>query len=341
MAKNKPKILLVFCGGTIAMARDPKTSVLRPAKDVQELLAIAPELKDFADVHFRFIANLDSTNIQLHHWTEIANSIKKNYGKYDGFVVTHGTDTMAYTASAIALAFQNLNKPIVFTGSQLPPDDLGSDARGNLVNAFRVAATDSAEVMIVFGRKILRGIRSHKWSEENLEPFNSPLFPELGSIGTSISFSPILRKKNKVIAPELIFKPKFREGVVEVRVGASLKPNLVKSMIDSEGCTGVIFQSFGAGNVPTEENSLIPLIKYAVKEKGIPVLVSTQCLGGRSRMNVYETGYQAWQAGAIPTWDMSFEGAAVKLSWCLAQTSDMDEIRGMFSRSYVGEFGTE
>ncbi len=335
--RKKPKICLVFCGGTIAMVRDKTTRALKPAKSVKQLLSIVPEIKGFADIDYVFVANIDSTNIQTYHWTKIAKTINERYLKYDGFVVTHGTDTMAYTASALALALQNLNKPIVITGSQMPPDDLGSDARNNLINAFRVASMDIAEVVICFGSSILRGIRAQKWSEFDLSAFHSPLSPQLGAIGQDIELTPFAKRRYEGGSAPLIYQPNFEKGIIEIRLFASLNPEMIRVMIDSGHCKGLIFQSYGAGNIPTKENSLLPLMDYAINKKGIPVLISTQCAKGKVRVGLYETGYQAFKIGAIPTRDMSLEGAIVKLSWCLAQTKDISKIRNMMSTNYVGE----
>jgi len=335
--KRKPKICLIFCGGTIAMVRDRRTKTLKPSKSAGQLLSIAPEIRKFVDVEFAFVANIDSTNIQTYHWTKIAMAIKSRYHKYDGFVVTHGTDTMAYTASALALALQSLNKPIVITGSQMPPDHLGSDARNNLINAFRVATMDIAEVVICFGNSILRGIRAQKWSEFDLNAFDSPLFPKLGVIGQDIELTPFVKKRDPLYTKPLRFQPRFEKGIVEIRLFASLNPEMIKVMIDSGLCTGLIFQSYGVGNVPNKENSLLPLIDYAINKKNIPVLISTQCAAGKVRVGLYETGYHAFRLGAIPTKDMSLEGAIVKLSWCLAQTNNINKIRKMMQTDYIGE----
>lgn len=337
---RKPRICLVFCGGTIAMVRDPKTRALKPAKNVEQLMSLAPEIRQIADISFVFVANIDSTNIQTHHWSKIAQAIKDNYDIYDGFVVTHGTDTLAYTASALALALQNLNKPIVLTGSQAPPDDFGSDARNNLVNAFRIAAMDIAEVVICFGNSVLRGIRSQKWSEFELNAYTSPFCPKIAEIGAFIQLSGFAKRRSPMRQP-LIYQPYFEKGVIEIRLSASLNPQIIKAVLDSNYCKGVIFQSYGAGNIPTEENSLLPLIAYAIRKKNIPVLISTQCVTGRVRMGMYDTSYQALKIGAIPTEDMTYEAALVKLSWCLAQTEDITRIRKMMMTNFVGEVNVE
>ncbi|MBI2576589.1 asparaginase [Candidatus Woesearchaeota archaeon] len=339
--RKRPKICLVFCGGTIGMVRDKKTKALKPAKSIKEVLSIAPEIHRFADIDYAFIGNIDSTNVQTHHWATIARTIQERYHRYTGFVVTHGTDTLAYTASALSLALQNLNKPIVLTGSQMPPDDLASDARNNLINAFRVATMDIAEVVICFGDSILKGIRAQKWSEFELNAFHSPLFPKLGKIGADIELTPYVERSTEGVSLPLDCKPDFERGVVEIRLFASLNPEMIKVLLDSGLCKGLIFQSYGAGNIPTKENSLIPLVTYAIKKKNIPVLISTQCTGGKVRVGVYDTGYQAFKVGAIPTLDMSLEGASVKLSWCLAQTKNIDIIREMMNTNYVGEINLE
>lgn len=336
--KRLPKICLVFCGGTIAMKRN-EHGALGPAKTAKDLTGIFPKIKNLVDLESVFITNIDSTNMQPKHWSKIAETIYKNYNKYDGFVVTHGTDTMAYTASALSFALQNLNKPIVLTGSQMPLDDLATDARVNLINACRVAAMNLRGVIICFGTKILQGNRSKKWSEVSQDAFVSHLTPDIGEIATTIQIAKDAPRKLSN-PKKILLKNKFEEEVLQVTLLPGMKPDFVEKIIEMNQLKGIILESFGAGNVPTKENNFIPLIKKATKF-GIPVIVTTQCAGGTSsHMLTYEVGYKAIKAGAIPARDMTAECAAVKLMWVLARTRSIKEIKKKMTHNYAGELRT-
>ncbi|MFA6064787.1 MAG: asparaginase [archaeon] len=330
-----PKICLLFCGGTIAMKRN-EHGTLAPAKSAEELLAIAPEIKNIVDIEYKFITDVDSTNMQPSFWTEIAKEIFERYDKYDGFVITHGTDTMAYTASALSLALQNLNKPVVLTGSQMPPDDPATDAHQNLINACRVSAMNLRGVIVLFGTKLLQGNRSKKWSEISLDAFVSHLAPDIGEIATTIQIAN--GAPRKVQTPEkLILENRFEKNVMQITLLPGMDPNFINNILESGKLKGLILESFGAGNVPTKWNSLIPSIQKA-KKLQIPVVVTTQCEGGTSsHMLTYEVGYEAVKAGAIPARDMTAECAAVKLMWALAQTKDVKELRKIMHHNYAGE----
>jgi len=334
--KNLPKVCLLFCGGTIAMQRNEK-GFLRPAKGVEDLLKIAPELTNLVNLSYVFIENIDSTNMQPRVWSKLAEEIHKRYEEYDGFIITHGTDTMAYTASALSLALQNLNKPVVLTGSQMPPDDPASDAKNNLINSCRIASMNLRGVIICFGTKIIQGNKAKKWSEVSLDAFVSHLTGDIGEIATTISiFESAQRKRSS--EQELILKDKFENGVLQITLVPGMDPGFVEKIIETGQCKGLILESFGAGNVPDKWNSFIPLIKRAVHEMNIPVIVTTQCGGGTSsHMLTYEGGYNAAKAGAISGKDMTTECAAVKLMWVLAQTKNMDEIKRIIHHSYAGE----
>lgn len=328
---SKKKIHLLFCGGTIAMARKAD-GLLAPALDLDSLLNLVPELSDIAQISYELVINIDSTNMDPSIWTDLAKKIYKNYQKYDGFVVTHGTDTMAYTASAISFAIQGLTKPIVFTGSQKPPQDLASDARNNLVNAVKVAALGIPEVCIVFGTEILRGNRSQKKSETSLNAFWSPVAQPLGMIALEpqIYLDRIFHLKSK-----LRFQPKFESRVMFYQMFPGLKNKYVEMALNN-GSMGMILNSFGAGNVPTGNYSLIPALKKAFK-KNMPVVITTQCVEGSAQMLLYETGYAALKAGAISALDMTSEAAVTKLMWILAQTRDLKKIKEMLQKNLVGE----
>lgn len=330
----KPSLLLVYCGGTIGMRQDPVTGALRPHFAPEDMLRAAPMIQKYYNVNAHFVTDMDSTNIQPHHWSEVASVIAREYDNYDGFVVAHGTDTMAYTATALSFALQNLGKPVVITGAQVPSEKLGSDGPENLTHACQVAATlDLAEVAIVFGTRILRGNRSTKISESERNSFISPVFSDLGAIRLEPQITyPNIRRRSG--AP-LKLKNGFEGNVAAIQIVPGLQPSAVNAVIDS-GIHGLILESFGPGNVPNQENSLLPCIQRA-KEKSVTVVISTQCIYGTTRMYMYEVGQRAFEMGVLPSRDMTPEAAYVKLKWVLAQTRDNKEIAELFLSDIAGE----
>ncbi len=333
MKKTKPRILLLFTGGTIAQVKDPKTGVLRPAKTPDDILRLAPELKDKFQIDYKFIANIDSSNMQPSLWQTLAENIYKEYELYDGFVVTHGTDTISYTASALSFSLSNLGKPVVLTGAHLYPDAAGSDAKNNLINSFTVASMDLAEVVIVFGSWILRGNRSSKKDEGSLETIWSPIFPELGRIRMDIELWNFSPKRDLTKKP--ILQTGFEENIMVFTAFPGLRADFLDTIID-KGVKGIILRGFGPGNLPIKENSLIEsLEKY--KAKNIPVVIGTQTAVGLTKISLYETGVAAEKLGVIATEDMTLEATITKLMWSLHQTSDMEIIRTLMKKNIAGE----
>ncbi len=331
--RPKSHICLLFTGGTIASVMDEKINALVPAKTPDQLLSLAPKLADEFDIDIIFIDNVDSTNIQSSHWTKLAKSIEQNYDKYDGFVVSHGTDTMAYSASALSYALQDLGKPVVFTGAQLPPDHISSDAKNNLVNAFRIASMDLGEVVIAFGHEIVRGNRATKQSETDFNAFQSPIYPILGKIRTEITMYGDYKRRDKTRKIKVF--PEFVSDIFVLTITPSLNPKFFDLLIDN-GVKGFIVNAFGTGNVPNKENALVWCIKKA-NEKKIPVIISSQCIGGTARMLTYEVGITALEAGGIPGADMTVEAATTKLMWALGQTNDINEVKSIMKRNISGE----
>ncbi len=330
---SRPSILLLYSGGTIGMRQNAKTSALEPYFDVDDLVRYTKSLTKVISIDTRTITNIDSTNMQPHHWMNIAQVVQQEYDNYDGFVVAHGTDTMAYTASALSFSLGNLGKPIVLTGAQVPPDILGSDSGSNLIHACQVATMDFAEVAIVFGTKILRGNRSLKVSESERNAFLSPIFPDLGSIRLRPELNPMNAKRRHNSPLEM--HNNFVGNVAVVKCVPGMSPKIIESIVAS-GIDGLILESFGPGNVPSKENSLLPPIK-ATLEKNIPVLIATQCIYGATRMYLYDVGQKAIKLGVIPTGDMTPEAAYVKLKWALAQSKKITDISVIFSTDIAGE----
>jgi len=343
---SKRKVLILGFGGTIAMVPDD-SGVLKPAKGVEEILAIVPSLKDMAEISFLGIENLDSTNVNPSHWTKIAFEIARVHGQYDGIIVTHGTDTMPYTASAVSLVFgRKLGIPIVFTGSQLPLVSYGTDAKFNLEWSMKtvLSACDQnvCEVMIVFNGLVLRANRTIKISEADFRAFNSYAFPPLARItatGVSRFVADAIRVESRGEPRAIDISPHFQRGILSVEVVPGVEPGILQEVLRSGKCQGLLLKSLGAGNVPSlDEYSLLPVIKLAVETYRVPVLISTKFVGGNTIMEKYEPGKLALEAGAIPTGDMTDVAAQVKFMWALAQGHrSHDDLKQVINTSIVGE----
>lgn len=326
------------------MVVDEEKKAVVEATDLEQIKQLIPKLEKVADISMEFLSNKDSTNVTPDDWTRLAMFIHNNHDEYDGFVITHGTNTMAYTASALTLALgKGLKKPIVLTGSQLPLTVYGNDARFNFENAVKTAVVAAkkniAEVMIVFSDVILRGGRAVKVSESAFRAFKSPAFPELGSItSTGIHFSSMVRKADPNI--EFDIQPHFNTNVVSIDLTPGQLPSLVEALVLSGRCKGVILKSHGAGSVPTDgEFSFLPFIKKTVGEYKVPVIVSTKFLGGNAYKEINdECAMLAIEYGAIPGGDLTDVMTEVKLMWVLAQGSfEEKEIRTKLLTDYVGE----
>lgn len=333
---TKKKVLIIGTGGTIT-AKMHKGS-WRPGEfSEDEIINLVPEAKKLATLSTLDLLSTDSSNMQPKNWLDIAGAIKKNYSKFDGFIITHGTDTMHYTASALSFLLQNLSKPIVLTGSQVPPHQLSSDFKKNLIDSIRVVTeTNMHEVMIVFNSKILRGNRSKKFREVEFEAFESIGMLPLGIIEHDIRYTGEHYKhtgKNK----DLKFYNKLDKAVCIQKVTPGFNPKIISQLIKL-GYKGIILEGYGAGNVPINENSLVPEIKKAT-EQGIPIIMCTQCAIGYAWVYLYEVGRKALEAGAIPGHDMISETALTKLMWIIGNRPNytVKEIKKLFLKDLSGE----
>lgn len=344
---QKPKICLVFCGGTIAMASNPKTGALEPAKSPEELLASVPKVKDHLDLEILEVFNKDSSNLRPSDWEKIVRAIYDVYHKYDGIVVTHGTDTMAYSAAAVAFALQSISKPIVFTGSQSPLDELGSDATFNLENAFRVATSGLKQVAISFGHFIHTGVRATKISESAYNAFDSPITGPIGRVERSIRWTPIAKTAGLGMNGEVNYKPDFSSGILSIRSDPPLEPWMIEDMVKTKKLKALVIEALGAGNIPEHYH---PVIEKVVKEYKLPVVVTSPFIGGSvAGIGTYASGLGALHAGVISSGDMTFPAATVKLSWVIAQIEKQIQqgflsendivptIRAEFKKNFVGE----
>ena len=339
----KKKVVILGFGGTIAMVPNAG-GILEPAKSVEEIIQLVPYLGEMADVEFCEMERRDSTNINPSHWQKLVYKILDLHnGSVDAILVTHGTDTMAYTAGAVALALgPGLKIPIIFTGSQLPLMSVGTDAKFNLENSMKVILQaieeKIAEVMIVFSDSVLRASRAMKSHEAKFRAFDSPAFPDLGLIdAVGVHFIPGIRKVDEAIGLDI--KPHFQRGIMAIDLVPGLEPGHIMKFLEAGGCQGLLFKSLGAGNVPDEdEYSLIPVIKAAVNKFKIPVLVSTKFVGGNTHMDIYGPGKAALDAGAIPTRDMTDVMAQVKFMWALAQgIRSHEDLTKIINTNIIGE----
>lgn len=339
----KKKILIIGYGGTIVMVVDPVRKAIIPAKNIQEIIKLVPNVNEVADITYEILENKDSTDVGPDDWSRLAMYIYDHHDEYDGFVVTHGTNTMAYTASALTLALgKGLKKPVIITGSQLPLSVYGNDARFNFENAVKTAVVSSeqhiAEVMIVFSDLILRGCRSVKTSESKFRAFESPAFPEIGTItSTGIHFN---NHAQKISKEPFELHPRFNTNIISIDLTPGQSPSLIDFIVRSGKCHGVILKSYGAGSVPINgELSFLPFIKRAVNEYKIPVIISTKFLGGNSFKEINDdNAVQAIEAGGIPAKDMTDVMTEVKLMWLLGlNLTTRSDIQKQLHTSFVGE----
>ncbi len=351
MTESDKKFCLIYTGGTIGMVAD-KGGELHPPKKPEDFLEVAPELDGLFDYDFLPLINKDSTNILPADWTDMAVAIKVGIdsGKYRGFVIAHGTDTMHFSASAVAFALgKNLNLPVVFTGAQANPSVHHGDARINLLRAFKVANEDLAEVVISFGDFVFRGCRTQKKDERRFDAFESPALYPIADITENILIHPTAKRQNENTI-EIIFRPNFAGNIVQVSLIPGLHPKSLEPLLDN-GCKGIVLQSFGAGNVPDKEigeYGFESFIKQA-KTKNIPVIITSQFPANSTYDTHYAPGKNAERAGAIPTGNMTSAAATVKFRWVMAQVDQeiddcnltdlqkIDRLRELMCEVYVEE----
>jgi L-asparaginase len=329
-----PKVLILFCGGTIVMAKTKAGILDMVDKDqaIHDLLTIEPRIHDLANISVEYVDNIDSSNITTEHWDTIARIIEKNYDTYDGFVITHGTNTMAYTSSALSFSLQNLGKPVVLTGSQIPGNLIETDARRNFVNAIRLATMDISGVMVVFDEEIMLGARASKVSESKLDAFETINWDDLGEIRLDIRLSDEHRPRHN---RPLNLRAGFDNNIVVITLYPQMNPMTLKAALH-EGVGGVILRGYGAGGI---SYAYLDILKDLKKRK-IPVVISTQCMEGATLMHMDDVGTQALQTGVIQAYDMSIECTITKLMWALKH-AQYEGIQGIMHRNYTGEINVE
>ena len=336
-----PNILLIYTGGTIGMIKDYKSNALK-AFDFDQIKEKIPELNllDCVIQTISFDNPIDSSNMSPKYWVKIAKIIEKHYHKIDGFVVLSGTDTMSYTASAISFMFENLSKPVIFTGSQLPIGDLRTDAKENLITAIQIAATRDGdlpkigEVCLYFEYKLYRANRTTKVSASQFEAFNSPNYPELGESGVHLYFNNNVLKKvtqNKT----LIVRKIFNTNIVILKLFPGINKEVAKSILEISDLKGVVLETFGAGNAPTSK-WFINLIQKALK-KNIAIVNVSQCINGSVLLGHYETSNHLKSLGIIDGKDITTESAIAKLMYLIGENIAQNKFKKLFETALRGE----
>ena len=339
--------MLIYTGGTIGMIEDPVTGALKPF-NFEQILDEVPEIRKFGyqidSVSFNPL--IDSSNVEPSVWVKLCDTIADNYDKYDGFVVLHGTDTMSYSASALSFMLEDLEKPVIFTGSQLPIGMLRTDGKENLISSIEIAGAKTAdghamvpEVCIFFDSFLLRGNRTTKFSAENFSAFKSFNLPELAEAGIHIRYN-----RSVIRYPEVWGKPLKLHKHLDTSVSVlKMFPGITDEMIDiflsNIKSKAVIIETFGAGNAPTREEFL-HIIKKTIDSGKIIVNV-TQCLAGSVDMSTYEAGIYLEQQGVISGHDSTFEAAITKLFFLMGQSSDNKYVRLNMGNNLRGEISLE
>ncbi|TXD49650.1 asparaginase [Polaribacter sp. IC073] len=339
---KKPKILIVYTGGTIGMIKDYKTNALK-VFDFSQIIDKIPELEQL-ECNIKSISfeePIDSSNMNTKYYVDILEIIEKNYNTYDGFVILTGSDTMSYTSSAISFMIENLQKPIIFTGSQLPIGDLRTDAKENLITSIEIAASRKndkpviSEVCLYFEYKLYRANRTTKISAEQFEAFASMNYPALAESGVHLNFNehliPEVKKRNEA----LIVRKKLVTDVVILKLFPGITEQVVQAILNINNLKGVVLETYGAGNAPNEP-WFLNLIASAI-QKSIKIINVTQCSGGSVILGHYDTSIGLKAIGVIGGIDITTESAIAKLMYLLSEDLTDESFKYYFQKSLRGE----
>lgn len=340
--KPRKRVMLIYTGGTIGMIRNVDTGALETF-NFDHLRKHVPELNQFDYIihSYQFDPPIDSSDMVPTLWAKLVKIIHYNYENFDGFVILHGTDTMAYTASALSFMLENLNKPVILTGSQLPIGVLRTDGKENLITAIEIAAAKDKEgkpivpeVCVYFGQALFRGNRTTKASAENFNAFCSYNYPVLAKSGININFNTsAIRKFTE--DKELVAHTEYNPKVLALTLFPGISQELIENVFNMDSIKGVILRTYGSGNAPRRQ-WLIDAIKKATADGKVVVNV-TQCQSGCVEMRLYETGRQLLDAGVVSGKDMTIEAAITKLMVLFGQGYSANEIRRLMKKSIAGE----
>ena len=332
----KSKICLIHAGGTIGMI--PSDNGYKPQEGyIETLFNEIKDLKNESMPDYDFYEMsplLDSSDMTVSEWNRIGKIISDRYKDYDGFVVLHGTDTMAYTASALSFMLENLDKPVILTGSQIPLCEIRSDGLDNLVTSMIIASQGIIrEVCLYFGGKLMRGNRSTKMSADGMRAFSSPNCPLLAEAGISITYMPYppLPKHDG----EFSFCPFIDVPIGVLKIFPGIRFPLFEGVM-TEKLKGIVLETFGAGNIPSDNGTLLPIIKKAF-ESGSVVAVCSQCPQGTVSLGIYETSSSLKKAGAVSGYDMTTESAVAKLYYLFSKGYTKEEIKAKMEQNLRGE----
>jgi len=335
------KILIIYTGGTIGMVNDPGTDSLIPF-DFDNILKNVPELRnfDFQIKNHSFDPPIDSSDINPDVWAKLVSLIEENYNSFDGFVILHGTDTMAYTASALSFMMHNLDKPVILTGSQLPLGTVRTDGKENLITALEIAAAQKngqamvPEVCIYFQDKLFRGNRTTKYNAENFRAFRSDNYPPLAEAGIHIKYNyPYIRYSTD--DGKFHVSKKMNTGVALLKIFPGIQRSFVNAVLNAPGIEAVVLETFGSGNAPTA-GWFLEEIDDAVS-KGLLILNVTQCLAGSVEMERYATGVRLHELGVLSGYDITTESAITKLMFLLQENERKEEVKKFLNMSLKGE----
>jgi len=332
---REKRILIIYTGGTIGMAHRQRAKTLVPL-NLAEIKSQLPELNRLnCKLQFHsFRTPIDSSNVHPDFWQRLAHIIEKNYASQDGFVVLHGTDTMAYTASALSFMLENLGKPVILTGSQVPLGAIRTDARRNLVTAIEMAASPQAlpEVCIYFNSFLFRGNRAEKFTSSKFDAFQSLNYPPLAEAGVQIVYHAVAPRRKP---PRLKVHYRFETAVVLIKIFPGLTPSVLSAQLSIPGLKAAVLGTYGSGNA-TSDSTFLEVLSNAVR-KGLILVNVSQCSGGRVEQGKYETSIHLKEIGVVSGADMTTEAALVKLMFLLGQGSAQSKIRKMMQKDMRGE----
>ena len=342
MEKNNTSVLLIYTGGTIGMIENAETGALENF-DFEQLQKYVPELQRFTfpiDT-YQFDPPMDSSDMDPEAWQKLVHIINDNYERYTGFVILHGTDTMAFTASALSFMLENLSKPVILTGSQLPIGVLRTDGKENMLTSIEIAASRDAEgrpmvpeVCIYFESHLMRGNRTTKINAENFNAFCSYNYHSLAEVGIHIKYNEGLIHHEATPHP---LKPHFAldTNVCILKLFPGIQESVVRAVLNAEGLKAVVLETYGSGNAPRKE-WFLQLLKEA-SDRGIIFINVTQCPAGSVEMERYETGYRLMQVGVSGGYDSTTESAITKLMFLLGHGYSPEKVRKLMNRSIAGE----